>query len=99
MLPVCNSCNFRMWPPSNYCSRCHSRTALENVETSGILIEYSKSFLPGNEGIYGLVDMSGIRLIATFNTSELSKGQKVKMVNCGINSDGTAFYLFEPFMS
>lgn len=97
-LPVCISCNFRVWPPSNYCPRCHSKTVLENIETSGTLIEYTRSFLTGREGVYGVVDMSGIRLIATFDTSELVEGQKVNMIKCGVTSDGTAFYLFRPVL-
>jgi hypothetical protein len=48
------------------------------------------------QGTFGLVDMSGIKLLGSFNTSELREGQKVKMVSCGINSNGATFYCFEP---
>jgi hypothetical protein len=48
------------------------------------------------QGTFGLVDMSGIKLLGSFNTPELREGQKVKMLRCGINSDGATFYFFEP---
>jgi uncharacterized OB-fold protein len=93
---MCGSCKNKVWPPSHYCPQCHSKTALKIVETSGILLEYTNSSIEGMEGTFGLVDMSGIKLLGSFDTSELREGQKVKMVRCGVRSDGTAYYLFEP---
>jgi uncharacterized OB-fold protein len=95
-VPICGSCKTKVWPPSRYCPQCHSKAELEVIETSGTLLEFTNSSLEGMEGIFGLVDMSGIKLIGSFDTSELREGQKVKMVRCGIGSDGTAFYFFEP---
>lgn len=60
------------------------------------MLEYTNSSIKGMEGTFGLVDMSGIKLLGSFDTSELREGQKVKMVRCGIRSDGTAYYFFEP---
>jgi hypothetical protein len=48
------------------------------------------------EGCYGLVEMSGIKLIGSFETIELREGLKVKMVRCGVRPDGTPYYFFEP---
>jgi hypothetical protein len=48
------------------------------------------------EGCYGLVEMSGIKLIGSFETTELKEGLKVKMVTCGLRGDGTPYYYFEP---
>jgi hypothetical protein len=48
------------------------------------------------EGCYGLVEMSGIRLIGSFEILELREGLKVKMVRCGLRPDGTPYYFFEP---
>jgi hypothetical protein len=48
------------------------------------------------EGCYGLVEMSGIKLIGSFDTLELREGLKVKMVRCGVRLDGTLYYFFEP---
>jgi hypothetical protein len=48
------------------------------------------------EGYYGLVEMSGIKLIGSFDTLELREGLKVRMVTCGVRPDGTPYYFFEP---
>ena len=48
------------------------------------------------EGYYGLVEMSGIKLIGSFETLKLKEGLKVKMVRCGVSPDGIPYYLFEP---
>jgi uncharacterized OB-fold protein len=95
-VPMCGSCKTKVWPPSHYCPQCHSKTVLEVVETSGTLLEFTKSSIEGMEGTFGLIDMSGIKLLGSFDTSALKEGQKVKMVRCGVRSDGTAFYFFEP---
>jgi hypothetical protein len=48
------------------------------------------------EGTFGLVEMSGIKVIGSFDISEeLREGIKVKMVRCGVRPDGVAFYFFE----
>ena len=59
-------------------------------------MHFTQSYLKGTEGSYGLVDMSGIKLIGAFETLELREGVKVKMVKCGITRDGSPYYLFEP---
>jgi hypothetical protein len=48
------------------------------------------------EGCYGLVEMSGIKLIGSFDTLELREGLRVKMVKCGVRPDGIPYYYFEP---
>jgi hypothetical protein len=48
------------------------------------------------ERCYGVVEMSGIKLIGSFDTVELKEGIKVKMVRCGVTRDGTPYYFFEP---
>ncbi len=59
-------------------------------------MHFTQSYLKGTEGCYGLVDMSGIKLIGAFETLELREGVKVKMVKCGVTRDGSPYYLFEP---
>ncbi len=54
------------------------------------------SHLRGREGCYGLVEMSGIKLIGSFDILELKDGLKVRMVRCGVRPDGTPYYFFEP---
>jgi uncharacterized protein len=96
---MCGSCKIKIWPPSYYCPRCYSKTSLEIVKTTGTLLEFTNSYVENTEVTFGLVDMSGIKLLGSFDTSELRVGQNVKMVKCGVRSDGTAFYLFEPVKS
>jgi hypothetical protein len=48
------------------------------------------------EGTFGLIEMSGIKLIGSFDTSDLREGLKVRMVSCGVKEDGTTFYFFKP---
>jgi hypothetical protein len=48
------------------------------------------------EGCYGLIEMSGIKLIGSFETLKLREGLKVKMVRCGVRPNGTPYYVFEP---
>ncbi len=59
-------------------------------------MHFTQSYLKGMEGCYGLVEMSGIKLIGAFEKVELREGLKVKMVKCGISRDGSPYYLFEP---
>lgn len=66
------------------------------VRTTGTLIEFSSSHIKGREGAFGLVEMAGIRLVASFGDQQLKEGMKVKMSGCGIKPDGTAFYFFAP---
>jgi uncharacterized protein len=95
-LPICTSCKAKVWPPSYYCPRCLSKTSLQIIDTNGILLYFTMSYLKGMEGCYGLVEMSGIKLIGRFDELELKDGLEVKMVRCGVSSDGTPYYIFEP---
>jgi uncharacterized OB-fold protein len=96
MLPVCTKCNCSAWPPSSYCPQCRSKISLKKIDTTGTLLEFSRSHVRGKEGVFGLVEISGIRLVGSFGDYELKVGMKVKMTSCGLQSDGTAFYLFAP---
>ena len=95
-LPVCTSCEAKIWPPSYYCSMCLSNTSLQIINTDGTLLYFTISYLKGMEGCYGLVEMAGIKLIGSFDTLELKDGVQVKMVRCGLKPNGTPYYIFEP---
>ena len=95
-VPVCASCGTKAWPPSRRCHRCLHRTSLKKVKTTGTLIEFSNSYVRGSEGAFGLVEVAGIRLIASFGDQKLKKGMKIKMSGCGIRPDGASFYFFTP---
>jgi uncharacterized OB-fold protein len=85
-----------VWPPSHHCPNCLSKTSLKKIEITGILLEFTSSYVKGKEGIFGLVEMSGIKLIGSFGTQHLKEGMKVRMKGCGIMPDGTTFYSFTP---
>jgi uncharacterized OB-fold protein len=95
-IPVCMSCGSKAWPPSRRCPHCLSRTALKKMQKIGILLEFSSSHVRGMEGVYGLIELSGIRLVGTFGTHHLVEGMKVRMTKCGVRPDDTVFYFFVP---
>ena len=95
-MPTCISCGSKAWPPSHRCPRCLSKTSLKKIETTGILLEFANSHVKGKEGIFGLVEMSGIKLVGSFDTSLLKEGMKVRMKECRVGPDGAAFYHFTP---
>lgn len=64
------------------------------METTGTLLEFTSSHICDREGIFGLVEMSGIKIVGSFDSLQLKEGMKVKMSGCGIRPDGTAFYHF-----
>ena len=93
-IPVCTSCESKAWPPSLYCPNCLSKTSLQNVITNGTLLVFAHSFVKGKEGTFGLIEMSGIRIVGSIDIRDLKEGMKVKMFRCGIREDGTLFYNF-----
>ena len=93
-IPVCTSCKSKAWPPSRYCPNCLCKTSLEKVLTTGTLLVFARSYVKGKEGVFGLVEMSGIRIVGSINIKDLKEGMKVKMSECGIMQDGTLFYNF-----
>jgi hypothetical protein len=50
----------------------------------------------GKEGMFGVVDIDGVRLIGSFETLSMRKGMKVRMKSCGVDAHGGAFYVFAP---
>jgi uncharacterized OB-fold protein len=95
-MAVCRSCGIKAWPPYRRCPHCQSKTSLKKIETTGTLIEFTNSHIKGKEGVFGLVEMSGIKLIGSFSEQQLKEGMKVRMTECGVMPDGTAFYSFAP---
>jgi uncharacterized OB-fold protein len=91
-IPVCILCKNKIWPPSYYCPSCLSNKTiiLRKVRAN----EFADSFIKDKEGVYGLVEISGIKIIGSFDFKDLKEGMKVRMSRCGINQDGTPFYVF-----
>jgi uncharacterized OB-fold protein len=94
-IPVCNSCRKKLWPPSQYCSACLSKTHFKKIRAEGILVEFSFSHMRDAEGAFGIVDLYGIRLIGSISGWPLRVGMKVKMAECGIRPDGKVYYRFK----
>lgn len=93
-MPVCTSCGSSAWPPSHRCPHCLSKTSLKKIQTTGTLIEFTRSHIKDKEGVFGLIEMSGIKLVGSFDDHQLKEGMKVRMTGCGVRPDGTAFYAF-----
>jgi len=93
-IPVCTLCKSKAWPPSGHCPHCLHETLLQKVETTGTLLEFTSSHIKGKEGIFGIIEMSGIKIVGSFDSLQLKEGMKVKMSGCGVRPDGTAFYHF-----
>lgn len=60
----------------------------------GTLLEFTSSHIKDKQGIFGIVEMSGIKIVGSFDNMQLKEGMKVKMSGCGVGPDGTAFYRF-----
>jgi hypothetical protein len=73
-----------------------SKTRFKKKKTTGTLIEFTSSHIEGKEGVFGLVEMAGIKLVGSFGDQQLKEGMRVRMIECGVRSDGTAFYSFAP---
>ncbi|GEM_PF-3178020 len=79
---------------------CLSQTKLSKVDKRGIILEYAESLAEGESKIFGIIDMSGIRLFGeierSVNTKETPtlEGAEVRMVACGI-SVGRPYYRFK----
>ena len=61
------------------------------------MIEFAESHVKNKKGVFGVINVAGITLIAGFRTDKLVEGMKVRMAACGIHDDGTPFYDFEPY--
>ena len=49
-----------------------------------------------SEGVFGIVDICGIRVVGSIAGDPLRHGMKVKMTKCGITTNGSVFYQFQP---
>jgi uncharacterized OB-fold protein len=95
-LPVCVSCRKKMWPPSHICSTCLSDTIFKKIRRTGRLVVASRSYVKDREGVFGVIDIDGIRIVGSLNSDRLPIGTIMEMTACGVRKDGTPFYDFEP---
>ena len=94
-IPACNSCHVKVWPPSHFCPACYSATSLEKVEAIGTLVEFASSHVRNREGLFGIIDMNGIRIVGSLGETVPKIGAKMKLSSCGVREDGTLYYEFE----
>ena len=62
----------------------------------GTLLEFTTSHVNNSRGTFGVVDLAGIRIVGAISGELLREGIEVRMTSCGINSDGSVYYDFEP---
>jgi hypothetical protein len=67
---------------------------MREVSTVGTLVEFATSHVRTREGVFGIVDMGGIRLVAGLRQGRLVPGMKVRMSSCGLLDDGSPYYDF-----
>ncbi len=95
-IAFCNTCSKKVWPPSYFCSNCFTKTELKKFETVGTVLEFTTSHVNNSRGTFGIVDLAGIRIVGAICGELLYEGIEVRMTSCGINSDGSVYYDFEP---
>jgi uncharacterized OB-fold protein len=93
-IPICKNCDTRIWPPSNICNNCFSKKVkMSKLDPRGKLIDYSESFIGKNQN-FGLIEISGIRIIGVLSDSRMNLGSVVKLIRCGLDKDNTPYYEF-----
>jgi uncharacterized OB-fold protein len=93
-IPICNNCNSKIWPPTDFCNNCYSKKiSMSKLDMRGQLIEHSSSFI-GDSKKLGLVEMSGIRIIGILNEGDMNPGSAVKLTKCGLDKDNSPYFEF-----
>jgi len=75
----CTQCLCIVWPPSEYCNNCFSKTNSKMISKIGKLLEFSKD---GNN-FFGIVEFDEqIRVTGIIKTeqSNLEVGQSIKLI-------------------
>ncbi|ABK77219.1 hypothetical protein CENSYa_0586 [Cenarchaeum symbiosum A] len=72
----CSSCKHTVWPPSGRCPRCLGRTVRGILPDTGRIVGFSGD----KSGRYCLVDMDGVRLVASYSGKSPADGQKVRLL-------------------
>lgn len=96
-IPTCCNCHQKVWPPNQFCSQCFSRRIdMVKADSKGRIIEFSKSHNKNNpsELTYGLIEISGVRLIGSIVGKEIEANSSVLLRRCGLTESKNAFYEF-----
>ena len=96
VVPYCPRCNAPAWPPVDCCYTCMSKVKLRRAKSlEGHLIEYTVSYRLSKPQIFGIIEVGGIKLIGSVQSSVAPfVGMFLTMKNCGISNDGTPYYEF-----
>lgn len=96
-IPTCFNCHQKVWPPNQFCSQCFSRRIdMVKADSKGRIIEFSKSRNKNNpsELTYGLIEISGVRLIGSIVGKGIEANSSVLLQRCGLTESKNAFYEF-----
>jgi uncharacterized OB-fold protein len=97
VVPYCYRCNAPAWPPVDCCYRCMSKVKLKRTKIlEGHLIEYTVSYRLSKPKVFGVIEIDGIKLIGSVNSSVAPyPGMFLRMKSCGVSNDGTPYYDFD----
>lgn len=95
-IPECTRCGQIVWPPSKLCPKCYSITKPRSLQPTGTLMEFTLSHVKDRKGQFGVVDLSGIRIVGLIKAQTPRVGMTLKMASCGLLEDGSPYYEFEP---
>lgn len=80
----CQKCNKLVWPPSDFCNKCFSKTHWRPVSTMARLIEFSRK----DTTMFCIAEFEDtIRVMGTLEMeiNEPLIGQPIKLVKCSYN--------------
>lgn len=72
----CLKCNKYIWPPNSSCNLCYSSAVLKGVNSNGVLLSKSISYVGGKRSYFGLGEFNEIRILGTIERS-LNIGDRI----------------------
>ena len=88
-IPFCNSCKRNIWPPTEFCNQCFSKTSLRKGEFEGKIIEFSSK----NEEFFCVIEFEDEVRIVAKSLKKPNIGQKMKISKCGISNGNYYFHI------
>lgn len=58
-------------------------------------MEFANSHIKNREGIFGVINIDGIRIIGGLKIENPYAGMKIKLSVCGLHKDGSPYYDFD----
>jgi len=75
---VCALCKKKIWPPFKYCPKCLSKAHLLKIDGNGVLLEFTFSHLKNIGGVFGIVEIGGIRMVGSILGGPWRGGMKFR---------------------